>query len=307
MPLSGPMSPALGSIFVGTLARPTALATPELEARLLELYRLGRTAWPTVEVSPQRFTTHLAERLLEPQGDLQTQLSELDAAALYLTCGCLLGLTPALLALEEHFVGELDRVLSRFPGGAPLREEIKQRIRTKLLVAEGGQTPKIGGYTGRGDLSRWLKVVASREALALMRKGHKEVATEDRLLAEAISPSEDQELAYLKAHYRREFKVAFEAALADLSPRQRALLRYQLVDGLSIDDLGAIYGVHRATAARWLERVRGDLLEGTRERLIKGIQIGPAELDSIMQLIQSRLDVSIQRILEAEPESPGDL
>lgn len=297
----------MGQAFVAAIARPTTDADPTLEATLQRLYDDGQRAWPELSLPPDRFASHLAERILEPQGNLQEQLAALDAPSLYLTCGCLLGHPPALAALESHFVGELDRVLGRFPGGPALREEIKQRIRTKLLVAAEGQAPKIGGYTGRGELSRWLKVVASREALALMRKGNREVPTDDRFLAEAISPNEDQELAYLKAHYRREFKVAFEEALSGLAPRQRALLRYQLVDGLSIDDLGVIYGVHRATAARWLEKVRVDLLDGTRERLIRGIKVGPAELDSIMQLIQSQLDVSIQRILETDPESPPDL
>jgi RNA polymerase sigma-70 factor (ECF subfamily) len=297
----------MGQAFVAAIARPASDADPTLEAALQNLYQVGHQTWPELVLPPERFASHLAERLLEPQGNLHEQLQALDTSALYLTCGCLLGLPPALLALESHFVGELDRVLGRFPGGPTLREEIKQRIRTKLLVAADGQAPKIGGYTGRGELSRWLKVVASREALALMRKGNREVPTDDRFLAEAISPNEDQELAYLKAHYRREFKVAFEEALSGLAPRQRALLRYQLVDGLSIDDLGVIYGVHRATAARWLEKVRAELLDGTRERLIRGIKVGPAELDSIMQLIQSQLDVSIQRILETDPESPPDL
>jgi DNA-directed RNA polymerase specialized sigma24 family protein len=39
------------------------------------------------------------------------------------------------------------------------------------------------------------------------------------------------------------------AAMDAMPPLERAVLRYQVVDGLSIDEIGALYDVHRATAA----------------------------------------------------------
>ena len=38
-----------------------------------------------------------------------------------------------------------------------------------------------------------------------------------------------------------------ESALGELPARERTLLRYQLIDGWSIDQVGKLYGVHRAT------------------------------------------------------------
>ena len=40
-------------------------------------------------------------------------------------------------------------------------------------------------------------------------------------------------------------------AFAALESRERNLLRYALGDGLSVDAIGTLYRVHRATAARW--------------------------------------------------------
>jgi transposase len=39
-------------------------------------------------------------------------------------------------------------------------------------------------------------------------------------------------------------------------------LRYHHVDGLNIDEIGAIYRVHRVTAFRWLEKAKEQLVRG---------------------------------------------
>ena len=71
------------------------------------------------------------------------------------------------------------------------------------------------------------------------------------------------------------------------------MLRYHLIDRLNIDQIAAIHDVHRATAARWLVRIRAQLEERTREELRRALGVSGAELDSIIRLIQSQLDLSI--------------
>jgi len=51
------------------------------------------------------------------------------------------------------------------------------------------------------------------------------------------------------------------------APRERNLLRYQVLDRLGIDHIGALHGVHRVTAARWIAHARRALIEGVRRRL----------------------------------------
>jgi RNA polymerase sigma-70 factor (ECF subfamily) len=72
--------------------------------------------------------------------------------------------------------------------------------------------------------------------------------------------------------------------------------------GLGIDQIAALHGVHRATAARRLERAREALLVATRKSLMSRLSIDSAEFESLMDLIRSRLDVSIQRILGSQAE-----
>ncbi len=265
----------------------------ELDAQALkDAHAEARRTWPDLAVPPEPFDARLRELARE------TPLDRLCVGDLYLAWACAQGVAGAIEALEKSHFSRLDAMLARLGAAGAVGDEVKQRLRERLLVSNGSPA-KIASYGGKGDLWRWLKVAATREAIRLLGKDKKsQGASED--LEDAVSPAESPELELLKRTYRAEFKIAFQAALGSLEPRPRTVLRYYLIDGLNIEQIGAIYGVHRATVARWIERVREDLLMATRERLLGQIRVDRAELDSIMRLIQSQLDVSVQRFLTAE-------
>ncbi len=75
------------------------------------------------------------------------------------------------------------------------------------------------------------------------------------------------------------------------------LLRQRSVDDLSIDQIGALHGVHRATAARWLERARVELALATERALQRRLSASAEDVRSLMRLIASRMDASIHRLL----------
>jgi RNA polymerase sigma-70 factor (ECF subfamily) len=118
-------------------------------------------------------------------------------------------------------------------------------------------------------------------------------------MLEARAPDDDPELAYMKATYRAAFKAAFQEALESLQGRERTLLKQQIVDGLGIDELGALYDVHRATAARWVAAAREKLLVRTRRTFMLRARISSDECESIMRMVRSQLDVSLHRRLAA--------
>jgi RNA polymerase sigma-70 factor, ECF subfamily len=263
---------------------------PLLEALLSEAHG----AWPGVTLPDEEFVVYVAERLpAEPPGlSGQDALRRLCTRDLYLALACLRGDGAALAAFEAHCLDSVDGALGRLSAAGDVITEVKQRLRRSLLVADG-QPPAIAQFSGRGNLRAWVRVIAVREALALMRQARKDSPLEDALLAQRLMPADDPELSYLKNVYRQEFKSAFAASMAALGDRARTLLRQQLIDGLSIDELGALYHVHRATAARWLESARRQLVEDTLAALRSRLQVQPDELDSILRLIRSQLDVSV--------------
>ena len=69
----------------------------------------------------------------------------------------------------------------------------------------------------------------------------------------------------------------------------------------SIEQIGAIYRVHRATVARWIADARELLLHQTRELLSRRVRVSNDELESILWLIDSQMDVSLHRCLDDAP------
>jgi RNA polymerase sigma-70 factor (ECF subfamily) len=282
---------------------PTQAVDP-IDLQLDEIIRSARLAWPTVQLSPERFVAHLARHL--PEGvPIETALGQMHTADLYLACACALGDTSAILAFELHCLTGIDNAVSRYRASSDLVAEVKQRVRERVLVSDSGP-PRIAGFNGRGNLRSWVQVVAVREAIQIARGSRREISIDDDTPLHALVTSADTELANVKARYVGEFAQAFSAALRDLSPRDQILLRQHVIDGLSIDQLGALYRIHRATAARNLQRARRAVLVATRTRLASRLDVRPSELDSILRLIRSRLHVTLRWLVRRRRSNTVD-
>jgi RNA polymerase sigma-70 factor (ECF subfamily) len=169
-------------------------------------------------------------------------------------------------------------------------------MRDRLFV---GAPPRIASYHGRGDLRAWVRMTTVRYLVDVVRA---ESARPDRpagddVLADAATTSDDPELAFLKRHYRDEFRTAFRTAMAALEPRDRNILRHRYLDDLEVAELATIYGIHRVSMSRTLARIRDDLLAGIRRDLLRRLGVGASELDSIMTLIASQLELSLSALL----------
>lgn len=219
---------------------------------------------------------------------------------LYLACACVNRDAAALAIVEERYLPDVDGALRKMGLTRDRIDDTKQGLRRLLFVGDETTPPRIGEYRGSGELRAWMRVTAMRAALKLLRKGSRDVPAGDAAILEARAQEDDPELAYMKATYRAAFKTAFQEALESLQPRERTLLKQQLVDGLGIDELGTLYEVHRATAARWLQAAREKLLVRTRRMFMLRARISSDECESIMRLVRSQLDVSLQRRLANE-------
>src|SRR6185369_7238603 len=112
-----------------------------------------------------------------------------------------------------------------------------------------------------------------------------------------IGGGHDPEIAVAKERLRQPLAAALEAALAALGAREKTLLRLHIVDNLTIDEIGALYRVHRATAARWLVSIRGSVLDAIRGHLGLSARPTSSEFRSIVALLRDELHVSVERAL----------
>lgn len=273
----------------------------ELEAALSRAVARGAAAWPALEVAPDTFRAYVAARL-PAEGDRVAALEAMAIEDLYLACACVHGDRRAIAAFTERFVRVSVAAAGRSRRGGPPAEDMVQLVLEKLLTPRGELPPRLAEFSGQGGLRAWVRVTVVRTGIDLERMQTRRVVTdtgEPTEHLEALATTTDPELDYLKRHYRDEFRAAFAAALAGLDPRARNVLRQHLVDRLSIDQIGALHGVHRATAARWISRSREALLAGTREHLRGRLQLSEGEYASIMRLIDSMLEVSVQRLLSS--------
>lgn len=271
----------------------------DLESILSGHVAAAREAHPRSRLEAIDFVVHVAGRM---QGDVDAMkcLRGLHAADLYLAKACADGDRHALEGLESA-LGLLPALVARAARHAPL-DEVFQTLRAKLLLAEPPARPKILEYSGRGPLGAWLRVAAIRTALSLARRANAapvEAVTRDVLLA-VPGMADDPETAHLRERFRTEFKEAFEEAVRSLTDEQRLVLRLNLIDGLSIDEIGAIHQVHRATAARWIQKNLELVHQRTRDNLAARLSVSTGDLDSMMALVRSSLEISIQRLLGDE-------
>ncbi|HEY4059958.1 MAG TPA: hypothetical protein VGM39_25255 [Kofleriaceae bacterium] len=219
----------------------------------------------------------------------------MDDAELTFAHAVAAGDAAAIREFETKYLAPVRSQLRAMNLGADDIADIEQTIRMKLLVGTDGEPARLVEYAGQGKLGGLVRVAAVREALTLLRR--KKTTTSEDWLEELSSPHDDPELVRLKTRHRVEFKAAFEDAVSRLSPREHAMLRLHLVHQHSIDHIGAVYGVHRATAARWIEAAKIRLRSETTKILAERFDLRGPELERVVGLIESRIELSIERLL----------
>jgi RNA polymerase sigma-70 factor (ECF subfamily) len=296
----------------------------EVGARLDEIVDQARRAWPSLagSIPDHAFVAYLAERApggagaavrdagadAEAEGagtaaadgpadvDILDWLGRVHAGDVYLACACVRGNDTAVRAFEAHLGPEIDAALRRVRTGDDVRDDARQILRQRLFVGTRQSGPRIAAYSGRGPLRLWLRVTVVRIVLEILERESREPQADETEILALPAPADDPEIGYLKQLYQREFKESFEAAVASLGDRDRTLLMQYHVDGLTIDELGALYRVHRVTAARWVARARSLLLEATRKELGRRLDLSRTEFDRLLRTIWSHLDISIYRL-----------
>ena len=251
----------------------------------------ARAAWPELDLDEGGFAAQV-ERCLAGGGDP----GALHAGDLWLAYGCSIGDDHAVAAFDREVLSQVGLLLGRMQPTPLLVDETRQALREKLLVAAPGARPRIAEYAGRGPLAAWVRVAAVRTALDLLRAGGARSGADvepDDLAADGSSP----ELDYVKERYAPQFKAAFQEALRALDSEQRNVLRLHVVEGLNIDEIGALFKVHRSTVARWIAAARQAVLTGARQRLRVQLGLSAGEFDSLAGVVRSQLDLSVAKIL----------
>ena len=264
----------------------------QLEAAIAEALRAGSAQWPEITVEPRAFAAAMARSFVDGP-DSCAALAELHVADLYLAQACASGDTPAIEAFERTHGATIASSLRALRLADDVAADVAQDVREKLFVGSPG---KIATYSGRAALASWLRTIATRTAVAALRRRTEHLLDDDEL--EALPSSHDTpDQQYFRATYHVEFKAAFDAALASLTDQQRSLLRQRFVEGLALEAIGERHGVHKTTAFRWLEEAQTLLTKRTHNAFQQRTRATVSEMRSIVRVLESNVELSLRRVL----------
>lgn len=261
---------------------------------------------------PRAFDPEAGDDLLAVAREVGVEalLSGLDAAELWHAAACAAGEAGALRIFDARYIARLDDALRPMKLDAATVEDVKQQVRERLLVAPEDGTPLVLQYAGGGRLAGLVKVMAMRTALNGIRHERRRTAvatrasdeTVERIMAQDLGP----ELRFIGDQHRDLIRRSFQSTIAALPSHDRGVLRLHVLDRLTIDEIAAVQGVHRATAARRLAKIRAEISARVRDRLKDEHSFGELEVDSVMRAVDSRLELSLGRVLAITARADDD-
>ncbi|HVH44173.1 MAG TPA: sigma-70 family RNA polymerase sigma factor [Labilithrix sp.] len=282
--------------------------------RLALAHEDARVAWQGIDVPFEVFAdwvrTRAARSAEERQdADVHDEPGHLPAGGelhfndLYLACACAHDVPGAVQRLLVTHQEAIDSVARRIGLSSDARDDLVQILGERMFVTADDGTRRIARYSGTGPLRGWIKAVATRIALDLVRRAPRDKPSDeepdDYLLARfADSP----DVRFEKESDRTHVRTAIRAAFQSLTSQERNLLRYALLDGLGIDELARIYQVHRATAARRLVAARDRLATGVRQWLRVNLQLDERACASLLREGLSQVDLTLRtKVSGVEP------
>lgn len=288
-------TPSLAAVFAEHLPEGvavTGLDGAALEARLQARLSQATAAWPELEFPPEDFVAFMAERLL-PGAPVEQRLEALHVGDLLLAFACSRKEPRALRHFDEQVLAQAIRAAARMDSSPAFLEDLTQGLRQKLFV---GEAPRILDYSGRGPLLGWVRAAVLRDALNL--RGPARQQEGDDALFNLPSDRADPELDYLRRRHQHEFAECFRAALEALEPQDKTLLRLHFADGVGVEQLARHYQVHRATLSRRLANAREAMVKHTLRLMKERYQLSPAELQSVIRLLRSNLDLRMSQLFQ---------
>jgi RNA polymerase sigma-70 factor (ECF subfamily) len=281
--------------------RPTAPRPPNdapIEEILGRVIARAQDAWPTSKIEVAPFLRYLGDQLPE-QGAVLDFFNSAHIDDLILCYACSKKDPQALAALERTYFPAVVRHLTHSGASSALAEEAQQLLRVRLYMARADGPPQILRYDGRGPLVSWLRVVAVRILRDLQRaqkKGQVELGA--RPLPNPDEPG--PESRYAKRRQKNVFEAAFGQSLASLSAQDRVILRLYFLEDLASDAVGKVLHVDGSTVRRRVAQLKQTLLKRTRKALAVDLGLHRSEVESVLALARSQLEISICRLLKSD-------
>lgn len=267
---------------------------------MAEVAERVKAALPMLRVDLQHFFGWVRE-ILEQNGTSTDAIAGLNVEDLFLAYACSQGDATALQMFERECADELKAVAARLRISEIDRDDIRQKLWDKLFTNGPQRRMRILEYHGAGHLRHWFRVLATRCILDDLRESkrrkNRQLHSNEVMLSVKVT-EDDPELASIRRQYQVAFRSAFRMAVEGLMPEERNILKCHYLMGMSTEQIGKAFGIHKATAARYLVRTREKLLRDTRELVKRSLRANTDELSSVMRLFDEGLSTSLSGLLQ---------
>jgi RNA polymerase sigma-70 factor (ECF subfamily) len=283
--------------------------TRTVKLALREAWLTAIQRWPNFAPYKEQFVARIAQSV-ENNAEESTAISLLRAEDLLLATAALAGCSEAQANLEGLIRETIRPALLKYlRSDEPLVEEVAQCTVVDVLYGrQAGRRAKLATYSGGGRLTGWLTTVAKHTANDhLKQRGRMPGHELNELDAHAAPPlpDDDQDTAPYLRDYGKQLMSAIKRAIEDLPAKPRTLLKMSLVEGMSIDEIGRFYGVHRATAAKWIKEAKLLIVDQSQQAFCGQTGAATTDFKSIVRVLVGYVDVSIERMLRDDDASSG--
>lgn len=227
------------------------------------------------------------------------------AADLYLARACENGDAQGISIFRERYEDVLERVRRRFGARAPSADDLWSDLCQHIFVGTAERPPRISTYAGQSELGAWVRVVVSRILLNRLQAPTHEGPADDQVFETLLITHGDPEWILSRAERKETAMRAFGKALAQLDARDRRILKLAFADAFTIDDVAALYEVHRSTAARWIKDAAALLRTRVIAIVREDLHLTAAEYESWARGITSSIDLSVTRYLQDGENTPA--
>jgi RNA polymerase sigma-70 factor (ECF subfamily) len=241
------------------------------------------------------FVSHITALRAEGDAPSDEDLAH-HGADMFLAAACVGHDARALAALERDFLADLPRIVAAIDPAPGFGTEVAQTLRERLLVAP---LLRLRQYSGAGSLAGWLRVAAKRLAVDLKRREGASLRQMGQLETALARSPRDPEWEVVHRRFRKPLEAALRGALDALAARDRMVLRLYLIRGENIGAIGRMYGVHRATVARWIVAAQRAIIDAVTARLQNELGFSARECQSLARDLKSDLSFTLERLLQS--------
>jgi len=252
---------------------------------------VGTARWPGLDLPYEAFARHVDGLRSAGAAPTDADLDE-NAPDLFLAAACVAGNPRALAVFEREVMSQVPVMIAVIDPSYDFGADVAQALRERLLCPP---LERLRHYSGTGALSGWIRVAARRLAVDLKRREGASLRRSVQLPAAVSARHPEWEL--LRQRYQEPVEEALRAAVDGLSARDRMVLRLYLLRGENIEAIGRIYGVHRATVARWIAAAQQAIVVDVVALLEKRLGMPAAELQSLVQDLWSQIHITLASLL----------